>query len=394
MQNNDNRKTEAMATRLPLTGVKVLDLSRVLAGPYATMILADLGAEVVKIEQPEVGDDARHFGPFLSNGDSAYFASINRGKRSMVLDLRTDTGRQTLMRLAEKADVLVENFRPGLMESFGLGSPTLRQKNPRLIFVSASGYGRGGARGHRGAYDVVIQAMSGLMSITGTETGHTVRVGSSISDILTGLFTAIGILAALRGRDNTGIGSDLDIAMLDCTVATLENAVSRYEVTGQVPQPLGTRHPSIAPFQAFATADGQIVIAAGNDHLWKRLCEAMSAPELISDPLLVTNADRSANLGHLDQEMERRLRTRSTAEWLDRLEAVGIPCAPIRNIADVANDPELAARGMLHRMTCADTTSFLTAGSPFHIDGGPPPLSPHAPQLGEHTAEISRDWLS
>jgi len=376
----------------PLAGLRVLDLTRVLAGPYCTLILADLGADVVKIERPAGGDDARLFGPFLPSGESAYFASINRGKRSITLDLKHPADVRTFLRLVERADVLVENFRPGTMESLGLASQRLREINPRLIYASASGFGRTGGYGRRPAYDVIIQAMSGLMSVTGNGDGQPVRAGTSVSDILTGLFTAIGILASLRGRGDSGRGADLDLAMLDCTVAALENAICRCTVTGEVPVPLGSRHPSITPFQAFPTADVPIVIAAGNETLWRKLCEVLATPELQDDPRFATNAARSSNCPQLEPLLTARLTQRPAADWLAELEAAGIPSAPIRNIADVVADPELAARGMLHQMEDAGS-SFLTAGSPFHINGSPPSLSPHAPKLGEHTQMVLREWL-
>lgn len=381
------------ASRLPLAGVRVLDLTRVLAGPFCTMILADLGAEVVKIERPELGDDARHFGPFLPSGLSAYFASINRGKKSVVLDLKLPADKQTFLKLVERADVVVENFRPGTMEAFGVGPDRLREINPRLIYASASGFGRTGSHGARAAYDVVVQAMSGLMSITGISADQPVRVGTSISDLLTGLFTACGVLASLAGRERTGTGADLDLAMLDCTVAALENAISRYAVTGETPGPLGTRHPSIAPFQAFQAADGPLVVAAGNDGMWGKLCAVLAAPELAADARFKTNRDRSQNVQSLEDELNARLGKRTVDEWLTQLEAAGVPCAPIRNVADVMNDSHLAGRGMLHAMDGGDSTTFLTAGSPFHIDGGPVPLSPRAPELGQHTQEVLQQWL-
>ena len=379
----------------PLAGIRVLDLTRVLAGPYCTMVLADLGADVVKVERPASGDDARQFGPFLPGGESAYFGSVNRGKRSITLDLHLPDDVATLRQLAQRADVLVENFRPGTMEGFGLSSAALRELNPRLIYASASGFGREGLEGDRPAYDIIIQALSGLMSITGHAADRPARVGNSISDILTGLFTTIGILAALRRRDQTGIGSDLDIAMLDCTVATLENALSRYVVTGEVPQPLGTRHPSIAPFAAFLTADQPIVVAAGNDLLWRRLCAVLDSPELASDPLLADNALRSRNSDHLERVLNARFAAAPAADWVARLEAAGVPVAPIRNMADVVADPHLALRGMLHQMeAAAGDGGFLTAGSPLRMDGRSPVLSSHAPHLGEHTQAVLREWLA
>ena len=381
------------AADLPLTGIRVIDLTRVLAGPYCTMILADLGAEVVKIERPGVGDDARHFGPFLPTGLSAYFASINRGKKSIVLDLKTPADRDTFLELVAKSDVLVENFRPGTMEAFGLGMDRLREVRPDLIYAAATGFGQRGRYGQRPAYDVIVQAMSGLMSITGHSPEEPARVGTSISDILPGIFTALGILAALRTRDRSGRGSSLDLAMLDCTVATLENALSRYEVAGQVPGPLGTRHPSITPFQAFHARDRAIVIAAGNDVLWKRLCEVLGTSELIEDPRFLTNGLRTENHEALEPLLEARFALRSADEWLAELSAAGVPCAPIRDMADVAGDEHLAERGMLHTMEDAGGGTFLTAGSPLNFDGTPVPLSSHAPALGEHTELVLRDWL-
>jgi CoA:oxalate CoA-transferase len=389
----DSTSLDAPTAQRPLAGLRVLDLTRVLAGPFCTMILADLGAEVVKIERPEVGDDARHFGPFLPSGASAYFASINRGKKSIVLDLRQQQDQQTFLLLVEQADVLVENFRPGTLESMGLPPARLRETNPRLILASASGFGQTGERSRRPAYDIIVQAMSGLMSITGCSPQEPVRVGTSISDLLTGMFTAIGVLAALRGREQMGRGAHLDLAMLDCTVAALENAVSRYEVTREVPLPLGTRHPSIAPFQAFHTADTPIVVATGNDVLWRKLCGVLEAPDLATDPRLADNKSRCTHLEYMEQALNQRLRGRPAAEWLARLDAAGVPAAPIRNVADVVHDPHLSERGVLHAMQDDSGATFLTAGSPIHIDGATPPLSPHAPRLGEHTEEVLRQWL-
>ena len=284
----------AVEQDLPLAGVRVLDLTRVLAGPFCTMLLADLGAEVVKVERP-CGDDARHYGPFLPSGESAYFAGINRGKQSIVLDLKQPADRASFLRLVERADVVVENYRPGTMEAFGLGSERLRALNPRLIYTSVSGFGRTGPYRRRPAYDVIVQALGGLMSITGHDPEHPARVGTSISDILAGIYSALSITAALVRRGRTEQGADLDLALLDCTVAVLENAVSRYTLTGTVPVPLGTAHPSITPFQAFRAADGLLVVAAGNDVLWRKLCHVLAVPALADDPLLTSNALRTAN---------------------------------------------------------------------------------------------------
>lgn len=393
MNKKSTNELPKQSSNVPLRGLKVLDLTRVLAGPFCTMILADLGADVVKIERPGSGDDARQFGPFLPGGMSAYFASINRGKKSIGLDLAVARDAELFSRLVEKADVLVENFRPGTMDRFGFSPERLKQINPRLISASVSGFGRTGEHGQRAAYDIIIQALSGVMSITGFDSQHPVRVGTSISDILSGLFTTIGILAALRNRETTGKGADLDLAMLDCTVAALENALSRYEVTGQVPEPLGSRHPSITPFQAFETADRPIVIAAGNDGLFVKLCEVIKAPELCRDPQFASNLLRTTNVKALETELNQRLRLQPADHWLKLFDQAGIPSAPIRTIADVATDTHLAERGMLHSMVTDADQKFTTAGSPFWIDGALPQLSSRAPALGEHSEIVLKEWL-
>jgi CoA:oxalate CoA-transferase len=377
---------------LPLFGVRVLDLTRVLAGPFCTMLLADLGAEVVKVERPG-GDDARQYGPFLPSGESAYFAGINRGKKSIVLDLKAEADRSTFLRLAGRADVVVENYRPGTMEAFGLGVGRLRALNPRLVYASVSGFGRTGPYRRRPAYDVIVQALGGLMSVTGHDAAHPARVGTSISDILGGLYAALAITAALARRGPSGRGADLDLALLDCTVAVLENAVSRYAVTGEVPGPLGTRHPSITPFQVFRAADGPLVVAAGNDALWRKLCEVLDVPALADDPLLATNALRTSNHAHMEAALEEALSRRTIAEWLAVLEAAGIPAAPIHDMARVLDDPQLAARGMWHTLVDRDGKTLITPGSPVVLDGAHPPLGNMWPRLGEHQESVLREWL-
>jgi CoA:oxalate CoA-transferase len=380
------------APDLPLAGVRVLDLTRVLAGPFCTMLLADLGAEVVKIERPG-GDDARHYGPFLPSGESAYFAGINRGKKSIILDLKQQADRTTFLRLVDHADVIVENYRPGTMEAFDLGSELLRERNPRLIYTSVSGFGRTGPYRRRPAYDLVVQALSGLMSITGHDAEHSARVGTSVSDIFAGIFSALAITASLARRGRTERGADLDLAMLDCTVAVLENAVSRYVVTGETPRPLGTRHPSITPFQVFRAADGPLVVAAGNDALWRRLCEVLEMPQLADDPLLQTNVLRTENHTRVQAAIEEALAKRPVAEWLTQFEATGIPTAPIHDIAQVLDDPQLAARGMWHTLVDRDGTTLVSPGSPVTIDGSRLPLAPTWPRLGEHQESVLREWL-
>ena len=376
----------------PLRGVKVLDLTRVLAGPFCTMVLADLGADVVKVERPDGGDDGRHFGPFLPSGESGYFASVNRGKRSIALDLKDAADRETFLALADRADVLVENFRPGAMERLGLGGDTLRARNPRLVYASVTGFGRTGPDAGQAAYDVIVQARSGLMSVTGHDAEAPARVGSSISDILAGLYAAIGICASLRERDRSGRGADLDLAMLDCSVSVLENAIARFVVSGRVPEPLGTRHPSIAPFAAFRAADGDLVIAAGNDQLWQALCRCIGAPELAGDPLLTSNRDRAEHSRHLEQEINARLAAKPVAHWLAILSAAGVPCGPINDLSHVLADPQLREREMWHTLRDADGYELLTAGTPFRIDGERPPLAPDWPTLGADRDAVLGDW--
>ena len=377
----------------PLSGLRVLDLTRVLAGPYCTLLLADLGAEVVKVERPGTGDDARAFGPFLDNGQSAYFASINRGKKSIALDLKDETDRATFLQLVAKADILVENYRAGTMLKLGLDAKNLRQQNPRLIYASLSGFGQTGSDTDRAAYDIVVQALSGLMSITGSGPGQSVRVGTSISDILTGIFGAVAIVSAVHGRTASGEGTVIDLAMLDCTVAALENAISRFATSGVAPSPLGTRHPSITPFQSFSTADVPIVIAAGNDALWTALCGCLDREDLATDKRFASNLDRTTHHEELAAELAQAFAQRPASEWLQRLSKSGIPSAPIRSIADVVADPHLASREMWHTMDDGQVGELLTAGSPFRMNDTAPPLSPTTPDLDEHHQEILSQWL-
>jgi CoA:oxalate CoA-transferase len=388
----------------PLAGVRVLDLTRVLAGPFCTMLLADLGAEVVKVERP-TGDDARQFGPFLPSGESAYFAGVNRGKKSIVLDLHAQSDCAIFLRLVEKTDVVVENFRPGTMERFGLGSERLRELKPELIFASVSGFGRTGPYRQRPAYDIIVQALGGLMSITGHHQEQPARVGASISDILAGIYTALSITAALARRGRTSAGADVELSMLDCTVAVLENAVGRYAITGQVPRPLGTRHPSITPFQALRASDGLLVIAAGNDSLWQKLCAALGVPELAADPRLATNDLRTTNHDFMEQALQSVLLKKPAAfwleklgaagipYWLEKLGAAGIPSAPIQDIAQLLEDPQLAARGMWHELVDRDGQSLVTPGDPLVLDGMKLPLGNTWPRLGEHQQQVMDEWL-
>jgi CoA:oxalate CoA-transferase len=366
----------------------VVDLTRVLAGPFCTLLLADLGARVIKVERPGRGDDARGFGPFV-NGRSAYFTSLNRGKESVALDLREAEDRRVFDALLARADLLVENFRPGALARLGYGWEDLHGRFPRLICASTSGFGQTGPDADRPAYDLVVQARGGLMSLTGHPGGPPTRVGTSIGDIAAGLFTASGILAALHHRSATGEAIRVDVAMLDCQVAILENAIARYAATGQVPGPQGSRHPSIAPFEAYATADGFVVIAAGNDALFRRLCEALGRPGLADDARFAGNEARVRAADALKREIEDALAARGSAGWLDRLTAAGIPCAPIQDVAQLLDDPQVAARRMLVRVADGGAGELLAAGNPIKLEGfADPERRRPAPDLDEGGARL------
>ena len=375
----------------PLAGILVVDLTRVLAGPYCTMVLSDLGARVVKVEQPGKGDDSRVYGPFIA-GQSGYFAAMNRGKESIALDLKAPADRAILERLLEKADVLVENFRPGTMERLGLGWDDLHRRYPRLIYAAASGFGHTGPYSARPAYDMVAQAMGGVMSITGHPGGPPTRVGSSIGDLTAGLFCAIGIASALAHRERHGVATKIDVAMLDSQVAILENAITRYVATGDAPGPLGARHPSIAPFAAFATADGHVVIACGTDAIWQRMCRTIGCPELAADARFTSNDLRARNIEALNVEMEKSLTQATTAEWLRRLSDAEIPHAPINNVADVLADPQVIARNMVVAVDDPDLPTLRVAGNPIKMSEFPDPTTRgRVPKLDQDRTQILAD---
>jgi len=374
----------------PLSGVIVLDLTRVLAGPFCTLVLSDLGARVIKIESP-AGDDSRHIGPFIK-GKSAYFMSLNRGKESVVLDLNDPGDRESFEKLLGQGDVLVENFRPGTMEKFGYGFEALHARFPRLIYAAASGFGHTGPQANRPAYDMVVQAMGGIMSLTGQPGGPPTRVGTSIGDITAGLFTAVGIASALFNRTHSGKGMKIDVAMLDCQIAILENAIARYFATGEVPGPLGARHPSITPFAAFRTKDGYIVIAAGNDRLFARLCETIGRADLAANPLFASNELRTQHAGALQDEIEQALAARAGDAWLRIFESSGVPCGPINDIAHALADPQIAARNMVVTVDDAIAGTLHMAGNPIKMSGfADPVVRTTAPDLGYDQARVLGD---
>ncbi|HYL58646.1 MAG TPA: CoA transferase [Candidatus Acidoferrales bacterium] len=377
-----------MIDQQPLRGIRVLDLTRVLAGPFCTMNLADLGAEVIKLELPGRGDDSRHFAPIMPSGDSGYFYSVNRGKRSVTIDLRTDEGAAIFIELVAKSDVVVENFSPGTMDRFNLGYSRLKDVNPRIILCSISGFGQTGPMTSAPAYDIVAQALGGTMSITGSPAGEPVRCGVSIGDLGAALYGTIAILSALRVRDRDGVGNHVDIAMVDCQVAMLEDALARYSVSGKIPGRLGTRHPSITPFQQFRAADDYFVMGAGNEAIWLRFCDAIGMPHLKSDARFATNADRTAHHGELEAILAREFVTQPRAHWLKILGDASVPSAPIANVQDVTQSPHLAARNMILRAEHPEYDGLVVPGSPFKSDGDAGLPSTRAPLLGEATDDV------
>ncbi len=378
------------APRGPLHGVRVLDLTRVLAGPYATLWLWELGAEVIKVEQPGHGDDTRAFPP-MKNGESVYFASVNRGKKSIALDLKKPEDREIFDRLLLEADVLVENFRPGAIDRLGYGWDAVHAKNPGLVYCSISGFGLSGPYKSLPAYDLVVQALSGLMSLNGAEGGPPTRLGVSVGDLGAGLFAAIGICAALTDRAKSGRGRLVDIGMLDCMVALLENGLVRYLSTGEVPEPLGSRHPSITPFDAFRAKDDWLVIGAANDHLFATLCSALGAPGICADPRYRSMQTRLDNHLQLKADIEEALSAATAQEWVAHLTAAGVPAAPINKMPQAAENPQIAARNMIVTLHDPEMGELKVCGNPIKVSGYPDPMErPPAPNLDEHRPDILR----
>ena len=376
----------------PLKNLLVVDLTRVLVGPYCTMILSDLGARVIKVEAPETGDDSRKFGPFIEDY-SAYFMSLNRGKESIALNLKDEKDKKIFEKILAKADILVENFKPGTLEKWGLGWKQVSQKYPKLIYASASGFGQTGPLKELPAYDMVVQGMGGLMSVTGHPNSDPTRVGTSIGDITAGLFTAIGINAALYDRQKTGKGMYIDVSMLDCQIAILENAIARYLSKNEIPKPMGSRHPSIAPFEAFKTKDSHIIIAAGNDKLFENLCGALNLKQLISEEKYKTNSLRSENMDNLKKLLENKLINKTTKEWVDILEKLKIPCGPIYNIKDAVENPQVEARNMIVKAYHKVIGDFKLAGNPIKMSSYKDEKTRgDIPDLDEHRNKILKEF--
>ena len=376
----------------PLKNLLVLDLTRVLVGPYCTMMLSDLGARVIKVEAPEVGDDSRNFGPFVEDY-SAYFMSLNRGKESIALNLKNSDDKKIFDKILAKADILVENFKPGTLEKWGYGWKDVCEKYPKLIYASASGFGQTGPLKELPAYDMVVQGMGGLMSVTGQPNSEPTRVGTSIGDITAGLFTTIGINAALYDREKTGKGTFIDVSMLDCQIAILENAIARYLSKNEIPKPMGSRHPSIAPFEAFKTKDSHIIIAAGNDKLFEKLCNVLKISEIFNDERFNTNSSRSKNIDELKVIIENKLSSKITTDWVSQMEKERIPCGPIYNIKEAVENPQVQSRNMIVKAYHKVIGDFKLAGNPIKMSSYKDETTRgNIPDLDEHREKILKEF--
>jgi crotonobetainyl-CoA:carnitine CoA-transferase CaiB-like acyl-CoA transferase len=375
--------------------LRILDFTRVLAGPFCTMLLADFGADVIKVENPVSGDETREWGPPWAGSDrlSAYFLSINRSKRSLTLNLKASEGQALARQLALKSDVVIENFKVGQMRSYGLDYETLRPDRPGLIYCSITGYGQAGPYAERPGYDFVIQGQSGLMSITGPADGAPYKVGVAISDVLTGLYAAVSIQAALRHRDQTGEGQYIDIALLDSQIAALVNVVSGYLVSGTTPNRYGNAHANIVPYEAFDAADGQLILAVGNDGQFRRCCEVVGLPTLADDPRFATNPARVTNRAELIKILQAALEKRPVREWLDAFQAANIPSGPINDVSTTLHDPQVQARGLVQSVTLADGTVIDMIGPAPKLSAMPPSIRRPPPRLGQHTEEVLHEVL-
>ena len=376
----------------PLKNLLVLDLTRVLVGPYCTMMLSDLGARVIKVEAPEVGDDSRNFGPFIEDY-SAYFMSLNRGKESIALNLKNSDDKKIFDKILAEADILVENFKPGTLEKWGYGWKDICEKYPKLIYASASGFGQTGPLKELPAYDMVVQGMGGLISVTGQPNSEPTRVGTSIGDITAGLFTTIGINAALYDREKTGKGTFIDVSMLDCQIAILENAIARYLSKNEIPKPMGSIHPSIAPFEAFKTKDSHIIIAAGNDKLFEKLCNVLEISEIFNDEKFNTNSSRSKNIGELKVIIENKLSSKITTDWVSQMEKERIPCGPIYNIKEAVENPQVQYRNMIVKAYHKVIGDFKLAGNPIKMSSYKDETTRcDIPDLDEHREKILKEF--
>lgn len=375
----------------PLDGLVVLDLSRVLAGPYCTMILGDLGADVIKVEHPD-GDDTRRWGPPFAAGESAYYLAVNRNKRSVVADLKTPAGRELVRRIARQADILVENFRPGTLDRLGLGLDLLRAENPRLITLTISGMGATGPDAELPGYDFIVQALGGLMSITGPAAGAPSKVGVAVVDLTTGMLAANAILAALYARERTGAGQHIETSLLESQVAWLANVASAYLVTGEAPVRHGNAHPTIVPYQTFRGVDREFALGVGNDAQWQRLCTAIGRPELADDARFRTNPDRVRHREELTTLLESHFAAAPAGEWVARIREAGVPAGPVRTIPEVLEDPQVHAREMVVRVPHPSIGELRLIGIPCKFSVTPAAIRRPPPLLGEHTTEVEREY--
>jgi crotonobetainyl-CoA:carnitine CoA-transferase CaiB-like acyl-CoA transferase len=372
----------------PLAGLTILDLTRVLAGPYCTMLAGDMGARVIKIEHPDRGDDTRAWGPPFLGAESAYFLSVNRNKESLAIDFKSADGRQILERLIAGADVLVENFRPRTLNALGLGFEALSERHPRMIYVSISGFGQTGPRRDEAGYDAVIQGEGGLMSVTGMPQGPPVRLGVAVADLAAGMFAFQGMLLALIARGRTGLGQLVDVALLDSVAALLTYQASRFFATGEPPHRTGNRHTAIAPYDTFDTSDGVLILAVGNDDQWRRLCGVLHDAALAQDERFRTNEGRVREHHLLHPRLERILRQRPAAVWVKTLRAVSVPCGSVRSLDEVLTDPQLVARAMIAALDHPSIGQIKTVGPPVHLSSTPAVLRTAPPRLGEHTRRV------
>ena len=378
----------------PLQGVRVLDFCRVVSGPFATMLLGDLGADVLKIEEPKAGDESRTYGPPFVGGESAYFLSVNRNKRSCALDLKSESGKELARRLVSVADVVIENFRPGTMERLGLGFETLRQANDRLLYCGISGFGRTGPDAARPGYDLILQGESGVMDITGDPDGLPTKVGTSIADLVTGLYAAQAVLAALAQRQRTGKGGRVDVSMLDSMASLLTFNAGMYFASGESPKRRGNAHPTISPYETFRAADGWFNLGVANDRFWAAFCEAVERPDLLEDPRFARASDRAALRADLKAILEPIFLEKPRDHWTTLFATAGIPCGAIRSVGEVCEAPQLAARGVAREMEHPAVGSLRYLASALRFDDAPPPEARRPPLLGENTREVLSEWLS